>query len=131
MKRRDFVIRVGSVLLVIPAAGVLASCGDDDNNQNPNPNPNPNPTFTGLRFTSSVRDGHNHTIDITFDMLMNAPAMGATLTSSNVANHVHQVFLTMADLQSINANGTIVKDTSLAASHLHTFTFTKSGGQQF
>src|SRR5262245_26353677 len=103
MKRREFVIRVGSVLLVIPAAAALQSSGGDDHNNNNNPSPTP--TFTGLRFTSSVSDGHNHTVDITLEMLMNAPSMGAALTTSSANNHTHIVSLTMADLQSINANG--------------------------
>lgn len=115
IERRDFIIRVGTVLVSLP---IFAACGDD--------NTTPNTQTGTLRFTSSEDAGHSHTVDIELTALANPP-MSIDKTTSSVG-HTHMVSLTSDDLRSINTGGTISKQTTTDEGHLHTFTFVKATG---
>jgi hypothetical protein len=52
MDRRQVLIRLGGVLLAIPASRILMACGSSDNGTQ------------GLQFTSSNELGHTHTVTL-------------------------------------------------------------------
>jgi len=123
--RRRFVVKLGSLLLLLPAGRFVAACGSSGSSTTPAP-PAPAPSATELTFTSSLVDGHDHTVQISTSDLAAPPANGETLTTSIVQSHSHMVELTEADLNAIEAGQTVTKDTTLALSHVHTFTFQKA-----
>jgi hypothetical protein len=122
MERREFVIRLGSILIVLPAAGILTSCGGDDTVEPGGTN------TTALKFTSSEDGGHTHTFEISLATLANAPSAGHTASTSNDGGHTHTVVLNMDQLRQIESGSTVTVETTVDAMHTHRFTFAKSTG---
>jgi len=119
MNRREVIFRVGGILLAIPASRVLMACGSD-NGSNPN----------AFQFTSSLDDGHTHTVELAKVDVSSPPVGGRVETTSNNNAHTHTVTLTEADFASINAGNTVTKTTSEDETpghvHTHNFDFKKS-----
>ena len=115
MNRREAIIRVGSILLVIPASRVLMACGGGTG------------AAGTLHFTSSAdpADGHTHTVDLADADITSPPAGGRVLTTSLVLAHTHTVTLTEADFASIDAGNTVTITTSEdeTPGHVHTHQF--------
>ena len=115
MNRREVIIRVGGILLAIPASRVLMACGGGSG-----------ATSSGsLQFTSSFNDGHTHTVDLATADISSPPVGGRTETTSNNNAHTHTVTLTEADFTSIDAGNTVTKTTSEdeTPGHVHTHQF--------
>lgn len=114
MNRREVLVQIGGLLLVLPASRVLLACGGTDSSP------------SSLSFTSSNDLGHTHTVSLQMTEVTTPPVAGVTRTTSNDLAHTHQVTLTSADLDSINQGGTVTKTTTTDDSHTHTFAFRKS-----
>ncbi len=114
MDRREVIVKLGGLLLVLPAARVLMACGSGSGSSGT------------LTFVSSNDLGHTHSVGLQMSDITTPPAAGVTETTSNVLNHVHTVALTAADLDSIAAGNTVTKTTSNDDNHTHTFDFKKS-----
>ncbi|HEY1905635.1 MAG TPA: hypothetical protein VGG91_06320 [Myxococcaceae bacterium] len=116
MNRREVLIRVGGILLAIPASRLLMACGSDSGG-----------STDSLHFTSSTGDidNHVHTVDLLKADISAPPAGGKTETTSFDASHNHTVTLTEADFQSIDAGNTVTKTTSEdeTPGHVHTHQF--------
>ena len=116
MNRREVMLRIGGILLVIPASRVLMACGGGSGGGS-----------ASLHFTSSAdpADGHTHTVDLANADISAPPAGGRTLTTSLDLAHTHTVTLTEADFQSIDAGNTVTKTTSEdeTPGHVHTHQF--------
>lgn len=112
LERRELLIRMGGLLLVLPATRMLLACGGDSGGQT-------------LTFTSSNDLDHTHTVLLQVTELSAPPAAGVDKTTSNVLSHTHTVALTEAELASIEAGSSVTKTTSEDDAHSHTFTFTK------
>lgn len=130
MNRRELVIRVGALLLVLPAAKVLSACGGDDGGNGGGGNGGGGGTDAGtsgsLNFTSSSDQGHTHTVSLTLASITDSPATGVDRDTSIDAGHLHSVSLSEADLDSINAGNTVSKTTTNVSGHTHTFDFRKT-----
>jgi hypothetical protein len=113
MNRRQVLVRLGGVLLAIPASHILMACGSSDNGTQ------------GLQFTSSNELGHTHTVTLQLTDLTNPPAAGVTKDTSVDMAHMHQVSLTEAELESIELGNSVTKITTNNDNHTHTFTFHK------
>lgn len=128
MKRREFLFRVGAVVIAIPATHALFGCGGEgDGGGDGSGTPSP----TGgqdLVVTSSVVDGHSHTVTISAAELSNPPADGTTEDTSEAQGHTHRVTLSSADLTAVNNGQEVMRSTTLEDGHIHTFTFRRSGG---
>ncbi len=115
MNRREALLRVGGILLVIPAARVLMACGGGDSNS--------------LHFISSNDLNHTHSVDLSQADVSTPPAGGRSETTSFDDSHTHTVTLTEADFQAINAGQSVTKTTSEDETpgfvHTHTFVFHK------
>ncbi len=114
MDRREVIVKLGGLLLVLPAARVLGACGGDSGGGT-----------QSLTFVSSNDLGHTHTVSLQMTDLTAPPAAGTTKTTSSELAHTHQVTLTSADLDSINQGNTVVKTTTNDDGHTHTFSFHK------
>ena len=122
MKRREFLVRLGAVTVVLPVAGhVLVGCGDSDADVTPDTTPQGSRTFE-----STMVDGHTHTFTITEAALQNPPSNGIQENTSLVDGHVHVVTLSQAELDAIDGGQTITKSTSLVDGHIHEFTFSRA-----
>jgi hypothetical protein len=135
MERRGFLVAGGSLLLILPAGWLVAGC--ENNNGTPDSGVIPadagfDGRFDGsvtavlLRFTSSVSAGHTHDFSISVGELVSPPAGGLTGNTTVAQAHVHQVTLSQAELGQIENGQTVTKDTTVVASHLHTFTFNRT-----
>jgi len=115
MNRREVLIRVGGLLLAIPASRLLMACGSDSGSS------------SSFHFTSSAdpADGHTHTVDLAKADVTSPPVGGRTETTSLDLAHTHTVTLTEADFQSIDAGNTVTKTTSEdeTPGHVHTHQF--------
>jgi len=116
MNRREAILRVGGILLVIPAARLLMACGGDSGSNS-------------LHFTSSNDLNHTHTVDLSNADVSAPPAAGKTETTSFDDSHNHTVALTEADFQTIASGGSVTITTSEDETpgfvHTHTFLFHK------
>jgi hypothetical protein len=85
------------------------------------------PTCDGILDTSTLVQGHTHTLCTLATDLTSPPSGGVVYTTSFDDSHDHTVSLTQAQLQSINAGGTVVVTSSVAPTgHTHDFTIAKS-----
>jgi hypothetical protein len=116
MKRRELLVRVGSLAVWLPASRLLVGCSASDETDGP----------SSLTFTSSNVDGHTHQLELEVAIIEAPPASGTQRTTSEVSGHVHTVVLTETDLAAIRANQTVTKSTSVDAEHSHSFTFRRS-----
>jgi|GEM_PF-390987 hypothetical protein len=116
MNRREAILRVGGILLVIPAARILMACGSDSGS-------------SSFHFTSSSDLNHTHTVDLASADVSTPPAAGRTETTSNDDSHTHTVTLTEADFQTISSGGSVTITTSEDETpgfvHTHNFVFHK------
>jgi hypothetical protein len=119
MKRREFLVRVGSLALSVPATRLLVGCEDAPNEAGGPPS---------LTFTSSIDSGHSHRVALEVAIIQDPPASGTEPTTSEVNGHVHTVVLTEADLAAIRDNQAVTKPTSIDADHAHAFTFRRIVG---
>jgi hypothetical protein len=110
MDRREFLVRSGAVMLILPAGWAVSGCSDDDDDGD-------------LLFTSSTIDGHSHQITLTMAELQSPPTSGLSRDTSSNDGHTHRVELSADDLSRINLRQTVSKETSLVNGHTHTFTF--------
>src|SRR5689334_21211810 len=92
MERREFLFRLGCVMVAAPAVLSIAACGGGGGGTS---TPVPTPV-TGADFTvtSSVNDAHTH--DITVRAADLAAGVGVTYTSTIALGHSHTVTLTPA-----------------------------------
>ena len=144
MKRREFLIKGGSVLLILPAGWAVTSCDEDDTSSN-----NTKPTGTGGAGTPSTgATGGTQPTAGTGGAQPTAGTGGAqptggtggastgtggasggtggasgntrlTFTSSVVGSHTHQFDIEMAVLNQPPAGG-LSGDTSSSDGHVHT-----------
>jgi hypothetical protein len=119
LNRREVLIRVGGILLAIPASRLLMACGSENGGGASN----------SLHFTSSNDLGHTHTVDLANADVSAPPAGGRTETTSLDQSHTHTVTLTEADFASIDAGNTVTITTSEDETpgfvHTHQFAFHK------
>ena len=116
MNRREVIIRVGGILLAIPASRVLMACGSGSGGGS---------SPTTLHFNSSSDDNHTHSVDLAKADISTPPVGGRVETTSLDNAHTHTVTLTEADFASINAGNTVRITTSQdnTPGHVHTHTF--------
>jgi hypothetical protein len=114
MDRREVIVKLGGVLLLLPASRVLMACGSDSGG---------NPQ--SLTFTSSNDQGHTHSAVLQLTEITTPPSAGVTKTTSNNFAHTHQVSLTAAELDSIDMGNTVTRTTTMDDGHTHTFAFHK------
>ena len=116
MNRREVMLRIGGLLLIVPASRVLMACGGGSGGSS-----------SSLHFTSSAdpADGHTHTVDLADADIASPPTSGRVLTTSLVLAHTHTVTLTEADFASIDAGNTVTITTSEdeTPGHVHTHQF--------
>jgi len=112
MDRREVIMKLGGLLLALPAARVLSACGGDSGGGT-----------QALTFISSTDFGHSHTTVIQLTDLTAPPGAGVTKTTSSDLAHTHQVSLTSDELTSIENGATVTKTTTNDDGHTHTFAF--------
>jgi hypothetical protein len=85
----------------------------------------------GLDPTSSVDDGHTHTVCVPSTDLANPPSAGATYTTSPpesggmvISGALHTVTLTAAQLSMIEGGQSLTVTTSTDGGHNHQFVLT-------
>ncbi len=117
MQRREFLVRIGELIVILPAVKVLAACGSAA------------PKVPSLSYTSTNVEGHTHSAAIADSLLSAPPASPTELDTSNVFNHIHTVTLTQQNLQDIENGQTVNITTSSADGHTHAFAFSKASGQ--
>ena len=116
MQRREFLIRLGGVVIAVPAVLELVGCGDDSP---------ASPNNADRYNVPSTGGGHTHTITVLCSDL--TAGAGVTYTSTTSAGHFHQVVLMMADVQMIQAGGQVTIITT-DQGHTHNWTIRTPSG---
>ena len=117
MQRREFLVRLGGVVIAVPAVLELVGCGDDA----------PTTPMNTDRYdvTSSSGGGHTHRITVLCSDLTAGAAVSYTSTSSS--GHVHQVSLMMTEVQMIQG-GSQVTVTTTDQGHTHSWAIRTPSG---
>lgn len=116
MQRREFLVRLGGVVIAVPALLELVGCGDDG----------PTDAPRGYDVTNaSDSTGHTHQIRV---LCGDLTAGGAVTYTSTSAGHTHTVSLTMADIQMIVGGGQVTKTSSSGGGHTHNWTVRTPAG---
>jgi hypothetical protein len=110
--RRE-VLSATTMLLLVPLAPLACSSSSSPAGNN----------CSGIFETSTVTNGHTHTLCVPTTDLTTPPAAGVTYTTSTDAGHSHTVTLTQAQLQSIEGGTAVTVTTSSPAPH--NFTISK------
>jgi hypothetical protein len=116
MQRRDLFVRIGSIVIAVPAALVaISACGggDDDDDDADAAGP------ISFQVTS---DGAGHTHALTVQCA-DLDGGNVTYTSGSGNGHTHNVSITMAQLEQI-ANGESVT-VGITSPHTHNWVITK------
>ncbi|HUH05689.1 MAG TPA: hypothetical protein VML75_27030 [Kofleriaceae bacterium] len=115
MNRRSFMIRVGGVLVAVPAVLQLTACGDDGGGGGADAAP-----VTSFAVSSA---GSDHTHMITVQCTDLSSTGDVTYTSSNAGGHTHSVVVPAADLATVLGGGSVTITTD--EFHVHTWTISK------
>ena len=107
LSRREFLSKSTVTLVLVPVASSLIGCGSDSGGGSCN----------GVDTTSTVTNGHTHTVCVPTTDLMTPPSGGRTYTTSTDAGHNHTVTLTQAQLTTINGGGSVTVTSSAPAAH--------------
>jgi len=105
LSRREFLAKSTVTLVLVPVATSMIGCGDDSGASCP-----------GIDTTSTVTNGHTHTVCVPTADLTN-PTGSKTYTTSTDAGHNHTVTLTMQQLTTINGGGSVTVTSSTPAPH--------------
>ncbi len=116
LNRREFVSRATIALLLVPIAACSSSSGGSSDSTGSCSGPNP---------TSSVAQGHTHTVCVLEADLTSPPSAGATYTTSG-PDPTHTVTLTAAQLSSINGGTSVTVTTSTEGGHDHQFVISRA-----
>ena len=114
LSRRRFVTET-VILTLIPVA---VGCSDDDDGGGGSCN--------GAGATSSMADGHTHTVCVASADLMDPPSSGARYTTSSDDGHTHEIELAADQLAEIAGGSSVTVTTTVTESHSHTFMLSES-----
>jgi hypothetical protein len=120
MTRREVLIQMGSLLLLVPAGTVFVGCGGSDDGDGDGG------TGTALTFTSSVVMAHSHRVSIQMSELTDPPSGGVNRNTTVDDGHLHTVSLAEADLRARESGLEDSKETTRDNAHTHTFEFRKA-----
>ena len=116
ISRRQFVGDT-MVFVLIP---VVTGCGEEDDGHD-------GVDCDGAGATSSVDDGHSHTVCVAASDLMSPPSGGTRYTTSSDSGHTHEIELSSSQLTEIAGGGDVTITTSIVQAHSHTFLLKESG----
>ncbi len=146
LQRRVVLVRLGALLLTLPASRVLFGCssGDDGGRDAGTGAPDAGQADGGsdagsgdagngdagtgpqsFTFTSTNVNGHTHTLIVQAEELNDTPASGVSRDTSEALGHTHNVELSELELDEIAAGGTVTVTTSVEDGHSHTFEFSR------
>ena len=111
MHRREFLVRMGGVLVAVPFVLEAVGCGDDAGGK-----------FAVTSTTDTT--GHTHSITV---LCADLTANGVTYTSSRT-DHTHTVTLGLTQLQMIAGGGSVDVTSSTDSSHSHQWSIRKPAG---
>jgi hypothetical protein len=116
LNRREFLV----TLLVTPLIPACGSSSELDATTDI-AGTTPGPTCDGAGETSTVSQGHTHTLCVALAVLTSPPAEGATFLTSTVSGHLHRVTLTEGQLATIDQGGSVTVTSTSDAGHSHDF----------
>jgi hypothetical protein len=115
MDRREFLVRIGGLVLAAPLALEVAGCGEDDGGDG-------NGDANGFTVTSSLSSGHTHNVTVLNADLANPPVEGVAYTSTSSGGHTHAITLSQAQLTEINEGGEVTVTSTQNSGHTHSWT---------
>lgn len=76
-------------------------------------------------FTSTVAQGHSHTVTINRSEVENPPSEGITKTTSSGGGHTHSFSMTQQQLTDVNNGQTVTVTDSSVSGHTHDYEISK------
>lgn len=117
MERKQFLIYVTGALGLSPLLLTEIGCDDPDGNGN-----NTEGDADNFTVTSTVDNGHSHTVKISFSHVDSPPSNDQPLQTSNSGGHTHSITITTSDYQQLQDGQIITKTSTTDSGHKHTFT---------
>ena len=126
LNRREFLTTTAGGFVTLLLTPLVSACTSDTMTGTPTTTTNPTvPGCDGAGETSTVAQGHTHTLCVPASDLSNPPASGATYSTSVTEGHQHTVTLIQAWLMAINQGHTVNITTSSVLGHTHDFAIEK------
>ena len=131
LNRREFLTTAAGGFVTLVLTPLVSACGSGSMYDTVTSSNATTPACDGAGETSTISNGHTHTLCVPLSDLDNPPASGATYTTSVTEGHEHTVTLIQAWLMAI-AQGQTVKVTSSTVSvgglpgHTHDFAVAKA-----
>ena len=116
MERRSFILKAGA-LFSLPL--IITEIGCDGNGESPPTSSNTGDSNT-FPITSSVDDGHSHSVNISQSNVDNPPTSNVILTTI-CPGHTHKITLTQSNYQDLMEGKTVFKTSTPSSGHTHTF----------
>ncbi len=114
MTRKDFLKAGLAMAAAIPGIMMTQGCSTPTT-----------PSSDSQTFTSSLDQGHTHSVTIQKTEVENPPSGGISRQTSNSGGHTHTLAMTQAELQSVKNGTTVNIVTSNSSGHTHTFAISK------
>ncbi len=128
LTRREFLghaveVTVGLVLVPFTITSCSSSSSESEVVRTTSPT---EPGCDGAGATSSVAEGHAHSLCVPAATLSGPPPEGVTLATTTSLDHQHEVKLTQAQLETIAAGGSVSVVTSVTNGHTHGFSIRRA-----
>lgn len=127
MDRKTFIRKTtAGIILGLPAISILGCSGSDDGDPDPGPEPNPptarDCTENGTLSTVATSAGHSHSLTIPKEDVV--AGVEKTYDLSLVSDHRHQVTITAAQFQTLQANNSVNATSTSDSGHTHSVSVT-------
>lgn len=120
VNRRDFLATAGTGLVALVLTPIVSACGGDDDNAS-SVSPTTPVSCDGAGETSTVVDGHSHTVCVPNADIDDPPAAGSPYVTSVADGHQHDVLLTADELTTVANGGSVTVTTTVELGHTHDF----------
>ena len=131
LNRREFLTNAAGGFVTLPLTPIVAACASDMTYGSSTTTNGTTPACDGAGETSTVSVGHTHALCVPLADLDTPPAAGATYSTSVTDGHQHTVTLTQAWLMAVAQGQTVQVTTSTVATgnlagHTHDFAVAKA-----
>ena len=124
MTRKEFLEKLAGGV----AGGFLIMLGAGCSSDSPTSPDTPSDGGTGNdqeSFTSSVAQGHTHSVTVSRSEVENPPSGGITKTTSSGGGHTHSFSMTQQQLTDVNNGQTVTVTDSSVSGHNHDYEISK------
>jgi hypothetical protein len=121
LNRREFLTTAAGGFVTLLLTPVISACGSESTSGTSSTTNSTTPGCDGAGETSTVSQGHTHSLCVPASDLDSPSASGATYLTSITEGHQHMVTLTQAWLMAVAGGAKVTVTTSTMDGHTHDF----------